>query len=223
MSFFITFEGIEGSGKTTQLRCLQKHLQTLGYQTVATREPGGCPISDAIRTLLLDPENSAMASHTELLLYSAARAQHVVEFICPTLNEGKIVLCDRFADATTVYQGAGRGLDMTQLETINRFAADGLTPDMTLLLDFPVEEGLRRARARNRSDNLESEGRFELEALTFHQRIRQGYLDLAAQEDRFHVIDALDDVDTVAKRISSVVDCFLAVSNFSPDSPRRSA
>jgi dTMP kinase len=223
MSFFITFEGIEGSGKTTQLLYLQKHLQALGYQTVATREPGGCPISDTIRTLLLDPENSAMASHTELLLYSAARAQHVVEFIRPALKEGKVVLCDRFSDATTVYQGVGRGLDMTQLDAINSFAADGLIPDMTLLLDYPVEEGLQRARTRNRSDNLESEGRFELEALAFHQRIRQGYLDLAAKEDRFHTIDALDDVDTVAERISSAVDGFLAASSFRPDSPRRSA
>ena len=223
MSLFITFEGIEGSGKTTQLRYLQKHLQTLGYQTVTTREPGGCPISDTIRTLLLSPENSTMASNTELLLYSAARAQHVVEFIRPALADGKIVLCDRFADATTVYQGAGRGLDMTQLETINRFATDGLTPDITLILDHPVEEGLRRARARNRSDNLESEGRFELEALTFHQRIRQGYLNLAAQEDRFHIIDALDDVDTVAERISSAVDDFLAANSFNTDSPGRSA
>ncbi len=223
MSLFITFEGIEGSGKTTQLACLKKYLQALGYQTVATREPGGCPISDTIRTLLLDPENSAMASHTELLLYSAARAQHVVEFIRPALKEGKVVLCDRFSDATTVYQGVGRGLDMTQLDAINSFAADGLIPDMTLLLDYPVEEGLQRARARNRSDNLESEGRFELEALAFHQRIRKGYLDLAAREDRFHIIDALDDVDTVAERISSAVDGFLAASSFRPDSPRRSA
>jgi dTMP kinase len=223
MSFFITFEGIEGSGKTTQLLCLQKHLQSLGYQTVATREPGGCSISDTIRALLLDPGNSTMASRTELLLYSAARAQHVVEFIHPALKEGKIVLCDRFADATTIYQGVGRGLDMKQLDAINSFAADGLTPDMTLLLDYPVEEGLQRARARNRSDNLESEGRFELEALAFHQRIRQGYLDLAAQEDRFHIIDALDDVNTVSERISSAVDDFLAATSFKPDNPRRSA
>ena len=112
MSLFITFEGIEGNGKTTQLLRLLNHLQEIGLPVVATREPGGCPISDAIRKLLLDPESSTMASHTELLLYSAARAQHVVEFIRPSLAEGKIVLCDRFADATTVYQGAGRGLDM---------------------------------------------------------------------------------------------------------------
>ena len=169
MSLFITFEGIEGSGKTTQLLRLQNHLEALGYQAVATREPGGCPLSDTIRTLLLNPENDKMAPSTELLLYCAARAQHVVELIRPALTEGKIVLCDRFSDATTVYQGVGRGLDVTQLEAINRFTTDGLTPDLTLLLDFPAEEGLRRARARNCSDSMESEGRFELEALSFHK------------------------------------------------------
>jgi dTMP kinase len=210
MSFFITFEGSEGSGKTTQLLRLFNHLQTLGYQVVATREPGGCPISDAIRSLLLDPENSTMASHTELLLYSAARAQHVVELIRPNLAEGKIVLCDRFADATTVYQGAGRGLDMNQLESINNYAADGLTPDLTLLLDYPAKEGLQRARARNRSGDMESEGRFELEALAFHQRVRQGYLDLAAREERVQIIDALGNEDMVAARITATVDRFLA-------------
>ena len=210
MSFFITFEGIEGSGKTTQLLHLFDHLRSLGYQAVATREPGGCNISDTIRTLLLNPENNKMASRTELLLYSAARAQHVVEFIRPALAEGKIVLCDRFSDAMTVYQGAGRGLDMAQLATINQFAADGLTPDMTLLLDYPAEAGLQRARARNRSGNMESEGRFELEALSFHQRIRQGYLDLAEREERFHIIDALGEEDVVAERVASAIDHFLA-------------
>ncbi len=209
MSLFITFEGIEGSGKTTQLLRLQNHLEILGYQTVATREPGGCPISDTIRTLLLNPENDKMTSHTELLLYSAARAQHVAEIIRPALAEGKVVLCDRFSDATTIYQGAGRGLDMAQLEAINRFAAEGLVPDLTLLLDFPAEEGLRRARARNCSDKMESEGRFELEALSFHQRIRQGYLDLASQEERVHIIDALGDEEIVTERITTVVDRFL--------------
>ena len=209
MSLFITFEGIEGSGKTTQLLRLQNHLELLGYQTVATREPGGCPISDTIRTLLLNPENVKMTSHAELLLYSAARAQHVAEIIRPALAAGKVVLCDRFSDATTIYQGAGRGLDMAQLETINRFAAEGLVPDLTLLLDFPAEEGLQRARARNCSDKIESEGRFELEALSFHQRIRQGYLDLAAQEERVNVIDALGDEEIVIERITAVVDRFL--------------
>lgn len=209
MSFFITFEGIEGSGKTTQLRHLLDHLRDSGHRAVATREPGGCPISDTIRALLLDPQSVQMTSRTELLLYSASRAQHVAEFIRPALAKGKIVLCDRFSDASTVYQGAGRGLDKEQLETINQFAANGLIPDLTLLLDYPAEEGLQRARARNQADNLESEGRFEQETLAFHQRIRQGYLDLAAREARVHVIDALGREDVVAKRISSTVDDFL--------------
>ena len=129
MSFFITLEGIEGSGKTTQMLRLQEHLRSLGRPVAVTREPGGCRIADVIRTLLLDPGNDSIAPHTELLLYSAARAQHVAEFIRPALKQGKIVLCDRFADATTVYQGAGRGLDMAQLEAINRFASQGLVPE----------------------------------------------------------------------------------------------
>lgn len=211
MPFFITFEGIEGSGKTTQMRHLHKHLQELGYQTVVTREPGGCSISDTIRALLLDPENVDMASRTELLLYSAARAQHVDECIRPALKAGKVVICDRFSDATTIYQGAGRGIDMKQLEEINNFATSGLTPDLTLLLDYPVEEGLQRARNRNDNESLEAEGRFELEALSFHRRIREGYLELASREERFHVIDALGDEFNVSRRIRSAVDRFLAI------------
>jgi len=210
MSFFITLEGIEGSGKTTQLLHLHEHFRTLGHKVVVTREPGGCRISDVIRTLLLDPGNDSMAPHTELLLYSAARAQHVAEFILPALKQGKIVLCDRFADATNVYQGVGRGLDMAQIEVINRFASRGLVPDMTLLLDYPVEAGLHRARERNHHVNLESEGRFELESIDFHRRIRQGYLDLAATEERFRVIDALGDENSVSRRIIAAVDRFLA-------------
>jgi len=210
MSLFITLEGIEGSGKTTQLLRLHEHFQALGLKVVATREPGGCRISDTIRTMLLDPGNDSMAPHAELLLYSAARAQHVAEFILPALEQGKVVLCDRFADATTVYQGVGRGLDISQLEIINRFASRGLVPDITLLLDYPVEEGLRRARERNHSGNIESEGRFEQESTDFHRRIRQGYLDLAAGEERFRVIDALGDESSVSKRIIAEVDRFLA-------------
>ena len=151
-----------------------------------------------------------MASRTELLLYSAARAQHVDECILPALKAGKIVLCDRFFDATTVYQGAGRGLDMKQLVAINKFATNGLIPNLTLLLDYPVEEGLQRARSRNSTESLESEGRFELEALTFHRRIREGYLELANKEERFQVVDALGDVVSVSKRITAIVDHFLS-------------
>jgi dTMP kinase len=210
MPFLITLEGIEGSGKTTQLLRLKEHLQNCGHQVAVTREPGGCRIADAIRTLLLDPGNDSIVPQAELLLYSAARAQHVAEFILPALEQGKIVVCDRFADATTVYQGVGRGLDMAQIEAVNRFASEGLTPDLTLLLDYPVEEGLQRARMRNQSINLESEGRFELESLTFHRRIRQGYLDLAACEKRFRVIDAIGHEDAIAERVLAAVDLFLA-------------
>lgn len=210
MSFFITFEGIEGSGKTTQLLRLREYLRSLDYQVVATREPGGCRISDTIRSLLLSPENDVMVARTELLLYSASRAQHVAEFIRPALQAGKIVLCDRFADATIVYQGAGRGLDMNILEAINNFATDGLAPDLTLLLDYPVECGLQRARDRNQSDNMESEGRFEYETLAFHQNIRRGYLGLASQLDRFRIIDAIGDEEIVAERIRAAVDHFLS-------------
>jgi dTMP kinase len=210
MSFFITLEGIEGSGKTTQLQRLQSHLCNAGHQVVVTREPGGCSIADAIRTLLLDPGNDSIVPQAELLLYSAARAQHVARLILPALEQGKIVVCDRFADATTVYQGAGRGLDMTQLEAVNRFASKGLTPDLTLLLDYPVEEGLHRARVRNQSASLASEGRFELESFAFHRRVRQAYLELAAREERFRVIDALGDEDVVAARVVTAVDLFLA-------------
>ena len=210
MPFLITLEGIEGSGKTTQLLRLQEHLRNSGHRVAVTREPGGCRIADAIRTLLLDPGNDSIVPQAELLLYSAARAQHVAEFILPALQQGKLVVCDRFADATTVYQGAGRGLDMAQLEAVNRFASKGLTPDLTLLFDYPVEEGLQRARLRNQSASLASEGRFELESVTFHRRIRQGYLDLAAREGRFRVIDAIGHEDAVAKRVVTAVDLFLA-------------
>lgn len=210
MPFFITLEGIEGSGKTTQLLRLQEHLRNSGHQVAVTREPGGCRIADAIRTLLLDPGNDSIVPQAELLLYSAARAQHVAEFILPALEQGKIVVCDRFADATTVYQGAGRGLDMAQIETVNRFASKGLIPDLTLLLDHPVEEGLQRARLRNRSVSLESEGRFEQEPFAFHRRIRQGYLDLAMREERFRVIDGCGHEDAVAERVAGAVDLFMA-------------
>jgi len=209
MSLFITFEGIEGSGKTTQLRYLQKHLASKGLDVVATREPGGCAIADGIRALLLDPGNTTMVPHAELLLYSAARAQHVAEIIRPALQAGKVVLCDRFTDATTIYQGVGRDLDFGQLEAINRFATQGLAPDMTLLLDYPVRDGLQRALARNRADNIEDEGRFEMESLAFHERIREGYLELARRDARFRVVDACGAEQEVAKRIAAAIDRFL--------------
>ena len=209
MSFFITFEGVEGSGKSTQLQLLRDRLLASGQRVVVTREPGGCPIADAIREILLAPENRAMTPRTELLLYNAARVQHIEEIIRPALEAKRVVLCDRFIDATTVYQGAGRGLPASRLTDMIDYATDGLTPDLTLLLDLPAEIGLGRAQTRNRDGKLLHEGRFELEDITFHQRIRQGYLELAQQNPRFHVINANDTEENIAMQIRTIVEEFL--------------
>lgn len=209
MSFFITFEGIEGSGKTTQIEALRRHLASGGHRVLATREPGGCPIADAIRAILLDSANSALVPRAELLLYAAARAQHVEQVIRPALNAGTIVLCDRFADATVAYQGGGRGLDAGLVAEINVIAAAGLVPELTLLFDMPVEIGLCRARQRNLHAALRDEGRFEMEELDFHQRVRTAYLALADREHRFRVVDATGPAELVAARVAAVVDRFL--------------
>lgn len=209
MSLFITFEGIEGSGKTTQIRLLADRLGKAGKTVVATREPGGCPIADTIRQILLSPANGALVPRAELLLYAAARAQHVDEIIVPALKEGKLVLCDRFIDATLAYQGHGRHLDLSLIDRLNQLATGGLNPDLTLLLDMPAEKGLRRARQRNEDQNLENEDRFEQESLAFHRRVREGYLFLAEDQKRFRRIDAEGTAEEVAARIAAVVDPFL--------------
>ncbi len=210
MGFFITFEGIEGCGKSTQLQRLAARLRTAGEVVLVTREPGGCAIADALRALLLDSANSAMAPTTELLLYAAARAQHVAEVIRPALDAGRIVLCDRFSDASLAYQGYGRGLDRPLIGELNRVATNGLVPDLTLLLDFPAEEGLARARRRNAGSDGPDEGRFEAESLAFHRRVRDGYLELAATGPRFRTIDARGDLATVAARIDAALTPLLA-------------
>ena len=198
---FITFEGVEGCGKSTQLERLAAHLAARGHEIAATREPGGTPISEAIRRVLLDPDNSAMHPMTELLLYQAARAQHVAERIRPALERGVVVLCDRFHDSTAAYQGAGRSLPMDALRQLHGLAADGLTPDLTLLLDLPAEAGLERARGQGRPDRLEGEN------LPFHQRVRDAFLDLARGEpDRITIVDATESVEEVAARIRARVD-----------------
>lgn len=209
MAFFITFEGIEGSGKSTQILALGRQLELHGYRVLTTREPGGCPIADAIRAILLDPANRDLRPRAELLLYAAARAQHVEQVIRPALATGTVVLCDRFADATTAYQGGGRKLDAGLVAQLNAIATAGLTPDLTLLLDCPVELGLPRARQRNQQEFLHDEGRFELEDLEFHQRIRTAYLALAAGETRFRIVDATGPADQVAARVTAAVDAFL--------------
>lgn len=210
MAPFITFEGIEGSGKTTQIRLLAKHLQQQGIKVLRTREPGGCPIADQIRGILLNPANAAMIPQTELLLYAAARAQHIEEIVQPALQSGRMVLCDRFTDATLAYQGAGRGLDPALIKRLNLLTAGGCHPDLTLLLDLPVEIGLSRAIHREETQQDSSEGRFEREQLEFHQRIRRAYLSMAAAEpQRIRVIDAEQTPQQIAQQVAAIIDPFL--------------
>lgn len=207
---FITFEGIEGSGKTTQIQQLAQQLRQRGYQVLQTREPGGCQIADQIRSILLHPDNAAMVSRAELLLYAAARAQHVEEIVQPALNAGMIVLCDRFTDATLAYQGDGRGLDRNLIKQLNQLAAGDCNPDLTLLFDLPVEIGLGRALQRESLQQDSSEGRFERETLDFHQRIKNGYLALAAAEpERFEILDADQPPEQIGRQITAIVENFL--------------
>lgn len=200
---FITFEGIEGSGKTTQMRRLAATLQARGLDVVATREPGGTPIGDGIRAILLD-RASVIDPWSELLLYAAARAEHVTRVIRPALDAGKLVLCDRFTDATRAYQGQARGLPPGAIEALHHLGPLRIDPDRTLLFDLDPAEGLRRARGRAvaAASSGAAEDRFEQETLAFHERVRDAYLDLARRHPvRFRVIDARGDVDAVAARV----------------------
>ncbi len=205
---FITFEGVEGCGKSTQLKGLQTFLEAEGHAVVTTREPGGTPIAENIREILLDPANTAMGSTTELLLYEAARAQHIHEKIAPALAEGKIVLCDRFADSTTAYQGAGRGFGPEVLHDLHHMATGGVWPDLTLLIDLDITIGLERARHRGRQDRLERE------AVEFHQRVRDGFLALAATEpERIAIIDGDASIEAIAAAVQERVQQCLAERN----------
>lgn len=169
---FVTFEGIEGSGKSTQLRRLSAHLRERGVAHAVTREPGGTPLADEIRALLLSRRDEPVFPETEILLYEAARAQHVRSFVLPRLEAGTAVLCDRFADATLAYQGSARRIPPARVEELNAFAAGGLLPDLTFLLDLDAPAGLARAAARGKADRIEDEG------LPFHEAVREGYLAL---------------------------------------------
>lgn len=204
VGYFITFEGVEGCGKTTQIRLLSDFFTTRGIRTVLTREPGGCPIADKIRSILLDAENRALSPLAELMLYAAARAQHVTEVIAPALGAGNVVLCDRFSDATVAYQSFGRAIDRSVIDTLNLQACQGVTPDLTVLVDCDPNIGLERARRRIEASSGPREERFELEALAFHQRVRAGYLQLAAdQPDRFLVIDGSESIEAIFSAIST--------------------
>lgn len=195
---FITFEGPDGAGKTTQLVMLAERLSQEGYDVLCTREPGGTGISDKIREMLLDPANKEMHGRTEALLYAAARAQHVSEVIIPALQADKMVLCDRFVDSSLAYQGWGRGLPMDMLYAINHFAADDLQPDMTLLLDIRPEEA--NARVANRCGGIRD--RIEEEQDGFRQRVYQGFCELARMHTaRIIYIDACRPIEDVHREI----------------------
>jgi dTMP kinase len=193
----ITLEGPEGSGKTTQIELLVAWLGEQGYDAVLTREPGGTDIGNQIRDVIHDPANTGMAATAEILLYSADRAQHVVECIAPLLAECKIVVSDRYYDSTLAYQGYGRGLDLEALRAITAFATGGLKPDLTLYLDIAPEKGLERRQMGGGEWN-----RLDAEALEFHQRVREGYMELIEQEpERWVVIDAAGPVEEVQREI----------------------
>lgn len=192
---FISFEGGDGSGKTTQFRLFAEYLRNRGFDVVTTREPGGTRISEKIRALLLDPECTEMANRTEALLFAASRAQHVEEFIRPSVEAGKIVLCDRFVDSSIVYQGFGRGLG-DSVRVINEYAVGGLYPDATFLLDISPEEGRKRNGKTGKNDRLEKQ------SMEYHAMVAEGYRKLAAAEpERFIVIDASAGIDEVAESI----------------------
>jgi dTMP kinase len=195
MSLFITLEGPEGSGKTSAIKIVKEKLEKEGYQIVMTREPGGTPISEQIRNVILDKNNTAMDYRTEALLYAASRRQHLVEKVWPNVKEGKLVICDRYLDSSLAYQGYARGLGVEDILNVNMYATEGTFPNLTLLFDLEPEVGLARISA-----NSEREvNRLDLEKLSFHERVRNGYLDLAKRfPDRYVIIDASQPLEKVA-------------------------
>lgn len=206
---FVTFEGIDGTGKTTQLKALEGHLQACGQSCVITREPGGTSLGNLIRQVLLEVGKHPIASPTELFLYLADRAQHVQDVILPALNAGNVVLCDRYTDSTLAYQGYGRGIDLKLLRRLNEFAGGGVRPDLTFLLDCPVALGLSRTAQRQRTiaTGESREDRFEREKLDFHERVRAGFLHIARAEAwRFRIINAARSAEEVAQEIRQIID-----------------
>jgi dTMP kinase len=203
---FITFEGIEGCGKTTQIKRLSDRLKKLGIPHTCTLEPGGTAVGRSIRSILLSSANYNLSPLCELLLYAADRAQHVREVVEPELIEGKWVLCDRFFDATTVYQGYVRGEDMVLIDTLRVAVARDLKPDLTILLDCPAEIGIKRALRRNNSLGNAGADRFERENMAFHRGVRSGYLELAKNEPtRFRTVDATLDIVELEERIFQMI------------------
>ncbi|OVE75406.1 dTMP kinase [bacterium E08(2017)] len=204
---FITFEGSDGCGKSTQLNILKTRLESAGCNVISTREPGGTPVGESIRDVLQhDSSGHGMSSMTEIFLFEASRAEHVEAVIAPALSDGTWVLCDRFADSTTVYQGYGRGIDLELLEELNSKATAGLTPDMTIILDLDLEAGAERL-AKRLSENGEKPDRLESESLEFRKKIVNGYRKLAeANPERCCLIDAAGELEQVSERIWAEVE-----------------
>jgi dTMP kinase len=202
---FITIDGSEGAGKTTQMAFIQAYLQTLGYQVIATREPGGTSLGEAIRSVLLDHRHDGMALSSETLLMFAARAEHLERIVRPALAAGHWVLCDRFTDATYAYQGGGRGLSLEKIQILEHWVQDDLQPDLTLLLDLPVALGLERAGRRSMAAD-----RFEKEALTFFERVRTVYLQRAkCNPSRYRIVSADHSLDAVRTEIEAILTTWL--------------
>lgn len=202
MSLFITLEGPEGSGKTSAIKCVKAELEKLGFDIVMTREPGGTDISEQIRNVILNRSNTKMDSITEALLYAASRRQHLVEKIWPSLKEGKIVICDRYLDSSLAYQGYARGIGVDKILSINDHATEGTFPELTLLFDVTPEVGLARINANSKREV----NRLDLEKISFHKKVRQGYLNLAkAYPDRYVIIDASQPQDKVASDTLKII------------------
>jgi dTMP kinase len=201
---FITFEGVEGSGKTTQISTSAQRLRKTGWTVIETREPGGTPVGEHIRDVLLSRGNERLTALTEAFLVMAARAQHVEEVVRPGLAAGAVVLCDRFADSTLAYQGYGRGLDIQTLRRLNRLATADLTPDMTILFDVPTATGLRRRRAHSELNRL------DMESTGFHERVRRGFLHLARQEPRrIKIVNASGAPEQIAHTVAGLIEQLL--------------
>ncbi len=202
---FITLEGIEGAGKTTCMSQVRNLLKQASIDFLETREPGGTQLGEDLRQLLLGHKHTGMSDDAELLLMFASRAEHLQQKILPALDEGRWVLCDRFTDATYAYQGGGRGIAFSRIEVLENWVQSGLKPDLTLLLDLPVAQGLERAGKRSAPD------RFESEAMGFFDKVRQSYLQLAAREpDRIRIIDSSQALDAVLAQITTTVNNFLS-------------
>jgi len=198
---FITFEGIDGCGKSTQVKLLGKFLWERKIEFIELREPGGTKLSEKIRTILLDNDNDFISPSSEFLLYSAARSQLVDEVIRPQLAQGKAVICDRFFDSSTAYQGYGRGLDIERISNVNSAATGGLTPDLTIVVDISIATSFKRRKIAGKSDD-----RIESEPTDFFERVRGGFLQLATiQKDRVKVVNGEDDIDTVRKQVEKLV------------------